>query len=362
MPRSSSVLPPDGIDGRREAPPPKADAPTADAPKATGRWLRYLLASLCTALLIAAASGAAIWRFQAPGPLPEANAVVIPPGSTSMLARELSRAGVIDAPRLFTLAALATSGAGPLHAAELLFPAHASFADVLSVLRTAAPVEHRLVIPEGLTAKEITALMLAAPGLVGPVDLPGEGYVLPATYDYLYGTERNRLVQNAHRALERRLAKLWAQRAPDLPFTDPRQALTLASIVERETAVPGERPRIAAVFINRLRLGMKLQSDPTVIYAASGGKGVLSRPLSAPDLAINSPYNTYVVAGLPPGPIDAPGIASIKAVLHPMTSPDLYFVADGHGGHSFARTLTGQIHNIHVWEQHLRQTVAPPER
>lgn len=352
MPRSSSVPPPDGTDGGREAAPPKA----------SGRWLRYLLASLCTGFLIAAAFGAAMWRFEAPGPLREAKAVVIPVGSTAMLARDLSRAGVIDAPRLFTLAALATSAAGPLHAAELLFPAHASLADVLSVLRTAPPVEHRLVIPEGLTAKEITALMLAAPGLIGPVDLPGEGYMLPATYDYLYGTRRNRIVQEAHRALERRLAKLWAKRAPDLPFTDPRQALTLASIVERETAVPAERPRIAAVFINRLRLGMKLQSDPTVIYAASDGEGVLPRPLSVHDLAIKSPYNTYVVAGLPPGPIDAPGIASIEAVLHPMASPDLYFVADGHGGHAFARTLTGQIHNIHVWEQHLRETVAPPER
>ncbi|MGH7066819.1 MAG: endolytic transglycosylase MltG [Acetobacteraceae bacterium] len=350
MPRSSLAPPPEGDEGSREARPPEA----------TGRWLRLLLASLGTALLLAAASGAAIWRYQAPGPLPKAKAVVIPLGSTAMLARDLSRAGVIDQPRLFTMAALATSFAGPLHAAELLFPAHASFAEVLTVLRTAPPVERRLVIPEGLTAKEITALMLAAPGLVGPVDLPGEGYVLPATYDYLYGARRSRIVRRAHRALERTLAKLWAKRAPDLPFTDPRQALTLASIVERETAIPAERPRIAAVFINRLRLGMKLQSDPTVIYAASDGEGVLSRPLSVKDLAIKSPYNTYVVAGLPPGPIDAPGVASIEAVLHPMASPDLYFVADGRGGHAFARTLAGQDRNIRRWEQHLRAASAPP--
>lgn len=350
MPRSSSAPPPEGADGSREARPPEA----------TGRWLRWLLASLCTALLLAAAFGATIWRYQTPGPLPKAKAVVIPAGSTAMLARDLSRAGVIDDPRLFTLAALATSFAGPLHAAELLFPAHASFADVLTVLRTAAPVEHRLVIPEGLTVKEITALMLAAPGLVGPVDLPDEGYVLPATYDYLYGTRRSRIVQRAHRALEQTLAKLWAKRAPDLPFTDPEQALTLASIVERETAIPEERPRIAAVFINRLRRGMKLQSDPTVIYAASNGEGVLSRPLSVKDLTIKSPYNTYVVAGLPPGPIDAPGVASIEAVLHPMASPDLYFVADGRGGHAFARTLSGQDRNIRLWEQHLLAASAPP--
>ncbi len=351
MPRSSSAPLPDGADG----------SGTQPSRKPTGRWWLCALAPLLTIALISAVFAGSLWRYERAGPLPKAEAVVIPAGSTATVARHLARAGVIDQPHVFTLAALATSLAGPLHAAELLFPAHASFAQVLLVLRKAPPVEHRLVIPEGLTAKEITALILHAPALVGPVDLPSEGYVLPATYDYLYGTKRSAIIARAHAALERVLSELWEKRAPGLPFADPDQALTLASIVERETAVAAERPRIAAVFINRLRLGMKLQSDPTVIFAASDGDGVLSRALSSQDLTIKSPYNTYVVPGLPPGPIDSPGVASIEAVLHPMTSPDLYFVADGLGGHAFSRTLEGQDRNIRAWEQRLRQVPVPPE-
>ncbi|MGH7122709.1 MAG: endolytic transglycosylase MltG [Acetobacteraceae bacterium] len=343
-------------------PPPEGPTDTGTEPvrKSTGRWRRAALASIVVVALISAAFTGSLWAYEKAGPLRKAKAVVIPAGSTAMVARHLAQAGVIDQPRLFTLAALATSPAGPLHAAELLFPQHASFAEVLRVLRTAQPVEHRLVIPEGLTAKQITAILENAPLLIGPVDLTREGYVLPATYDYTCKTMRSAIIARAHAALERVLAKLWVKRAPDLPFADPSQALTLASIVERETADPTERPRIAAVFINRLRLGMKLQADPTVIYAASDGAGVLPRPLSVADLAIKSPYNTYVISGLPPGPIDAPGVASIEAVLHPTTSPDLYFVADGRGGHAFARTLQGQDRNIRLWEQRIREAPTPP--
>jgi len=351
MPRSSSAPLSDGA----------SENGTQRSRKPTGRWWLRGLVLLLTVALASAALAGSLWRYEAAGPLPKARAVVIPAGSTATVARSLEKAGVIDQPHLFTLAALATSPAGPLHAAELLFPAHASFAQILRVLRDAPPVEHRLVIPEGLTAKQITALILHAPALVGPVDVPSEGYVLPATYDYVYGTKRAAIIVRAHEALERILPGLWEKRAPDLPFADPDQALTLASIVERETAVAAERPRIAAVFINRLRLGMKLQSDPTVIYAASDAEGVLPRSLSTQDLTIKSPYNTYVVSGLPPGPIDSPGVASIDAVLHPATSPDLYFVADGRGGHAFARTLDGQDRNIRIWEQRLRPIPIPPE-
>lgn len=344
------------------APPEHGNPEGAPPSKPTGRGRRGFLLVLLPLVLAAALLGSAYRRYHAPGPLPAARAIVVPAGSTAAVAARLARAGVIDQPGLFALAALATSDAGPLHAAELLFPAHASFAEVLSVLRTAPPVEHRLAIPEGLTARQIAALLRHAPGLVGPIHLPAEGWVLPATYDYLYGTKRAAIVARAHAALVRTLAKLWAGRASDLPLATPRQALILASIVERETAVPAERPRIAEVFLNRLRLGMKLQSDPTVIYAVSNGKGVLDRPLTPHDLATPDPYNTYYVPGLPPGPIDAPGIACITAVLHPMQSPDLYFVADGKGGHSFARTLKGQDRNIRLWEQRLRKAPVQPER
>ena len=311
-------------------------------------------APLLALLLVGAACGFAFWRYRAPGPLPEARAVVIPAGTTLEVARVLADEGVIRAPRLFVLAALATVREGPLHAAELRFPAHASFATVLAVLRTAPPVEHRITIPEGLAAKEIEALLARAPALKGPAKLPEEGWVLPATYDYLYGTTRASIIARAHAALLRTLAALWDERDAHLPLATEEDALTLASIVERETAIPSERPRIASVFLNRLKLGMRLQADPTVIYAASDGAGTLSRPLRPADLAIASPYNTYRVAGLPPGPIDAPGIAAITAVLHPVPSSDLYFVADGLGGHAFARTLSGQEHNIAVWQRRVR--------
>ncbi|HWA79709.1 MAG TPA: endolytic transglycosylase MltG [Acetobacteraceae bacterium] len=333
--------------------PPSSSAKLPESPagpphrQRRGAWAAPLLALA----LVAAACGFAFWRYGAPGPLPAARAVVIPAGTTLEVARALADAGVIQAPRLFALAALATVREGPLHAAELRFPAHASFATVLAVLRTAPPVEHRVTIPEGLTAQQIEALLDRAPALKGPADLPEEGWVLPATYNYLYGTTRASIIARAHAALLRTLATLWDGRDAHLPFATKDDALILASIVERETAIPAERPRIAAVFLNRLKLGMRLQADPTVIYAVSDGAGVLKRPLRPADLAIASPYNTYRVAGLPPGPIDAPGIAAITAVLHPAPSAALYFVADGLGGHAFARTLSGQEHNIAIWQQ-----------
>ncbi|HTU52364.1 MAG TPA: endolytic transglycosylase MltG [Acetobacteraceae bacterium] len=336
--------------------PPSSFAPPPETPHRR-RGVEWALAALglclCAALAIGGVIGAATWRYRTPGPLLAARAVVIPAGTTTEVANALAKAGVIRAPRLFALAALATSRAGPLHAAELQFPAHASFATVLAILRTAPPVEHRVTIPEGLTAQQITALLEHAPALTGPARLPAEGWVLPNTYDYLYGTPRSAIIARAHAALTHILATLWAARAPDLPLSTPVQALTLASIVERETALPGERPRIAAVFENRLRLGMKLQADPTAIYAASKGAGTLPHPLTQADLATDSPYNTYRITGLPPGPIDAPGTAAITATLHPTQSPDLYFVADGLGGHAFSRTLAGQNHNITLWQERI---------
>jgi peptidoglycan lytic transglycosylase G len=347
--------------------PPSSSAPPPDLPagpphrRRRAVWASLLLA-LVPVVVLAAIGAGALRLYRSPGPLQTARPVVIPAGTTAQVAHALAEAGVIRFPRLFVLAAVATARAGPLHAAELRFPARASFATVLAVLRTAPPVEHRVTIPEGLTAQQIAALLARTPALTGPADLPAEGWILPATYDYLYGTRRAAIIARAHAALVRTLARLWADRAPGLPLTTSAQALTLASIVERETAIPDERPRIAAVFLNRLKLGMKLQADPTVIYAASHGAGELSHPITEADLGTDSPYNTYRVAGLPPGPIDAPGIAAITAVLHPATSTDLYFVADGTGGHAFARTLVGQEHNIMRWQQRVHSKPTPPER
>jgi len=214
------------------------------------------------------------------------------------------------------------------------------------VLRTAKPVEHRLTIPEGLTGVQIAALVQHAEAATGTVTPPPEGSVLPQTYSYEYGTPRGVLLARGEAAMDQALAAAWAARAPDLPLTNVRDVVILASIVERETALPDERPHIASVYLNRLRLGMRLDADPTVAYAASGGEGVLDHKLTRGELQRDDPFNTYRRAGLPPTPIDSPGMASILAVLHPATSDDLYFVADGSGGHVFARTLEAQDRNV----------------
>lgn len=298
-------------------------------------------------------------RFDAPGPLPAASAIVVPRGSLDELSRILAAKKVVAHAAELRVAALITRGAGPLHAGELAFPAHASLRQVLAVLRVGKPVQHKLTIPDGLTAAQVALVVARGSALQGAPVLPPEGGVLPETYLYDRDTERAALLARAEAAMRRALAKAWAGRAPGLPVNTPEQALTLASIVEDETARPEERPHVAAVFLNRLRLGMKLQSDPTVIYAVSGGLGALDRPLSHADLALDSPYNTYRYAGLPPTPISMPSLAAIQAVLHPMISDDLYFVADGTGGHVFARTDAEQQRNVARWRQIERKRVTP---
>jgi UPF0755 protein len=285
-------------------------------------------------------------RLDRAGPLDHAEAVVVPRGDTAAVGAALRSAGVIDSTRLFRLAAWLTHRHGKLHAAELAFPAHASLREVLVVLRTAKPVEHRLTIPEGLTALQIATLVQHADAATGGVTPPPEGRVLPQTYSYEYGTQRSELLARGEAAMDQALAAAWAGRAPGLPLASPLDALILASIVERETARPEERPHVAAVYLNRLRIGMRLDADPTVAYAASGREGALDHKLTRGDLEHDDPFNTYRRAGLPPTPIDSPGIASIQAVLHPAESDDLYFVADGSGSHAFARTLDAQNRNV----------------
>jgi UPF0755 protein len=276
---------------------------------------------------------------------------MLPRGGPARLAPALAAAGLLarpwTQPWAFALA-LRASGTHP-RAGEFAFPAHASLAEVLAILRDARPVQHRLTIPEGLTAAQIALLLDRAEALAGADVLPPEGGVLPQTYDYERGTTRAALLTRAEAAMRRALADAWAVRAPGLPLASPAQALTLASIVERETARPEERAHVAAVFANRLRLGMKLQSDATVAYAASGGLGRLDRPLSRADLASATPYNTYRLAGLPPAPIASPGLDSLRAATQPAASDDLYFVADGSGGHVFAHDLDSHNRNVAHW-------------
>ena len=314
---------------------------------------RSVLAAMALVVLLGTAGLLAAWQglayLNAPGPLAEPRAVVIPRGSPVRLGEVLAEEGVIRHPVALRIAAQLTTGEGPLRAGEFLFPAAASLRDVLTVLRTARPVQHRLTIPEGLTAAAIAVLVERAETLAGDPVVPPEGMVLPDTYLHERGTTRAAVLDRATRAMDRALAEAWASRADGLPLASPQEMLVLASIVERETGRSDERARVAQVFINRLRRGMRLQSDPTVVYAASGGAGVLDRPISRADLDAQHPYNTYRIPALPPGPIASPGAASLAAVARPAGGDDLYFVADGTGGHAFAKTLEEHNRNVARW-------------
>ncbi len=315
------------------------------------RWIIRL-----TVLLImigVAAGGFLFWaksRLDAPGPLLSATNVVIPHGVRSQgIAEQLQEAGVIDQPWLFLLDLRLTGKAG-LQAGEYAFPAHVTMGAVIDMMRKGQVVVRKLTFAEGLTVSQMLAELRQAPALTGKVDVPPEeGSLLPQTYHYVYGDSRDQVITRMRRAMDDTLDELWPHRVAGVGLSNKMEALILASVVERETALPEERPHIAAVFLNRLRLHMRLQSDPTVIYAVSQGEGVLPRSLTRDDLAVNSPFNTYVVDGLPAGPICNPGRASLQAVLHPAKSDDLYFVADGSGGHVFAKSLAEHNRNVAKW-------------
>ena len=303
-------------------------------------------------MLCWAAYGGLRWwdeAFHRPGPLADAHTIVVPHGGSGQLAAVLSADGVINQPVVFRAAVWLTRREGPLHAAEFAFPAHASIRQVLVILRTAHPVEHHLTIAEGLTAQQIMVALAHAEAMTGEVKTIGEGTVLPQTYDYEYDAERSAIIARAQAAMDKALAATWADRAPGLPLASPRDALILASIVERETAKPEERPHVAAVYLNRLRQGMKLQADPTVVYMASNGSGVLDHGLTRAELGRDDPFNTYRNVGLPPGPICSPGVSSLHAVLHPVDSDDLYFVTDGSGGHVFSRSYDAHDAAVSRW-------------
>jgi UPF0755 protein len=299
------------------------------------------------ALLAGGAAVVGARLYTAAGPLRAATDVVVPRGGLDNVGDALVASGVIRSRIVFRVAALVTFAEGPLHAAELRFPAHADLAMVLRVLREARPVQHKVTIAEGLEAAQIAEL-LARQGalLAGDVQVPEEGALLPETYAFERGMSIAALEARARMAMRRELAAAWATRADGLPLRTPREALILSSIVEHEARLPIERPMIARVFLNRLALRMRLQADPTVAYGVEGGLGVLARPLDREDLTRVDPYNTYVVPGLPAGPICSPGIASLKAVLHPASGDALYFVADGTGGHVFSASLAQHHANV----------------
>ncbi len=299
----------------------------------------------------------AVDRFQRPGPLAADTALVVPRGADShAIARQLAAAGVIEDALLFRLGVRYLGAARRLKAGEYAFPAAVSMREAVEILSSGETVVRRLTVPEGLTSVEVVGLVAGAEGLAGAAPAPPpEGSLLPETYHFAWADDRKALVERMERALGGVLGELWPKRDPGVPLANPAEAVILASIVEKETGVPGARPLVASVFVNRLRRGMRLQSDPTVVYGLTGGRGPLGRALTKTDLATPSPYNTYLIDGLPPGPIANPGRAALEAVLMPAKTRYLYFVANGTGGHAFAETLAAHNRNVAKWRRLQRQ-------
>ncbi len=290
-------------------------------------------------------------EFDTPGPARDARTVVLPQGLGAWdIADRLMEAGVIDDSVLFVAGLWLEDRQHALKAGEYAFEARVTPRGVMEKLVAGDTVVRRLTIAEGMTSAEIVAAIAAAPGLEGEIAaLPEEGSLLPETYHYALGDSRAGLIERMKSDMASLVDALWQARDPALGLDDAQQAVVLASMVEKETAAADERPVIAAVFLNRLRRGMRLQSDPTVIYALTGGERPLGRPLTRADLKVESPYNTYRHGGLPPGPIANPGRAALAAALHPAETSALYFVADGSGGHAFAETLAEHNRNVARW-------------
>jgi len=317
---------------------------------------RFVAVTLFLAAIMGGAYLFERMNFTAPGPAApggaESTVVLVAPGERVLsIAHTLEAAGAVSNGPLFALGVRLRGEGAELKAGEYAIPSRASMDDVAAILISGKSIQHKVTAAEGLTSQMIYAIVNSDPvlqGDAGPV--PAEGTLLPETYLYTHGATRSELLDRMRDAQQKFLRQAWPARAANLPFRSPEDAVILASIVEKETAIPQERRHIAAVFINRLRLGMKLQSDPTIIYGISKGYP-LGRGIRESEISGFTPYNTYVVTGLPPTPICNPGKDAIAAVLNPQQSQDLYFVADGTGGHVFTPSIAEHERNVAKWRQ-----------
>jgi UPF0755 protein len=346
--------------------PVAAPPPPPVAEKRSRPVINFFSGLLSLVMVLALVAGGALFvgkvQFYAAGPLPQEKIVVVR-GGIADVAEQLQREGVIDHPYLFIGALQLLGKSGQLRAGEYQFKQNASLADVADTLIEGRAILHSVTIPEGLTSEQIVERLKDNDVLVGDVkDIPKEGSLRPDTYKFQRGMTRAQLLERMQQEQARVLKEIWSKRSADLPLRSPADLVTLASIVEKETGKADERIRVAGVFVNRLNRNMKLQSDPTIVYGLVGGKGTLGRGILRSEIDQPTPYNTYSIQGLPPGPISNPGKAAMEAVANPSRTRELYFVADGTGGHIFAETLEQHQKNVVKWRQieGERRDAAPP--
>ena len=317
-----------------------------------------LTVSLIVMLFVGGMSFTIYNQYENPGPLDAPRVVIIPKGEGRIaIAERLEKDGIISNRWTFVGGHLMQNffgqrKNGELKAGEYEIREHASIRDVIDTLSDGKSILYKATLPEGLTSEQIVERLKAEPSLSGEVTrVPPEGSLLPDTYYFSKGTPRQEILERMQVEMEKALGALWEGRDPSLPIKSADELVTFASIVEKETGRADERDRVASVFYNRLKKGMRLQSDPTIVYGIVGGQGALGRGITKFDIETKSPYNTYQVNGLPPGPICNPGKSALQAALHPAQSSDLYFVADGTGGHAFSETLKDHNSAVQKWRE-----------
>ena len=340
--------------------PERVPAPPRRSRKARSQlviFLNFLMTMTVAVCVIAvAAFFYAMSAYQNPGPLAtNTNFVVRTGAGLAEIAGSLERNGIITDARIFRhVTSTYLRDGESLKAGEYEIKAGASMKEIMDLLKSGKSILYSVSMPEGLTVKQMFKRLADDPVLEGelPAELPQEGSLRPDTYKYSRGTKRSEIVSQMAAAQQKLVDQIWEKRDPDLPIKTKEEFVTLASIVEKETGKDDERAHVASVFINRLTKGMRLQSDPTIVYGLFGGDGKPSdRPIYQSDLKKETPYNTYVIKGLPPGPIANPGRAALEAVAHPWKTKYVYFVADGTGGHVFAATLEEHNANVRAWRK-----------